>query len=248
MIDGAGMTERGAVAFGDARIVYSVVRSPRRRKTVEITVERPGAIVVAAPLRSSAQELESIVRRKAGWIVRHHGVAARGPAERHYVSGGSLPYLGRTVRLSVHESASGGVEIRFGHWRFEVQIPRALAGVQRQAAVEAAFRTWYRARAADRIDARVSRFAPLLGVAPSAVLVRDQRQRWGSCSPDGVLRFNWRIVMAPPALLDYVVIHELAHLRVRSHRAEYWTLVAQAAPDHRLRRERLRELGPSLDL
>ena len=82
----------------------------------------------------------------------------------------------------------------------------------------------------------------------SAVLVRDQRQRWGSCSPEGVLRFNWRIVMAPPALFDYVVIHELAHLRVRSHRAGYWALVAQAAPDHRVRRERLRALGPSLDL
>jgi len=242
------MTEQGAVAFGDARIVYSVVRSARRHKTVEITVERPGAIVVAAPLRSSPQELETIVRRKAGWIVRHHGVAARGPSERHYVSGGSLPYLGREVRLFVHESASGGVEIRFGHWRFEVQVPRALAGVQRRTAVESAFRAWYRARAADRLQARVSRFAALLGVTPSAVLVRDQRQRWGSCSPDGVLRFNWRIVMAPPALLDYVVIHELAHLRVRSHRGGYWTLVAQAAPDHRVRRERLRALGPSLDL
>lgn len=242
------MSEQGAVAFGDARIVYSIVRSPRRRKTVEITVERPGAIVVAAPLRSSARELETIVRRKAGWIVRHRGVAAGGSLERQYVSGASLPYLGREVRLFVHESASEGVEVRFGHWRFEVQAPRALSGPRRHAAIESAFRRWYRARAADRLQIRVSRFAPLLGVAPSAVLVRDQRQRWGSCSPDGVLRFNWRIVMAPPALLDYVVIHELAHLRVRSHRAEYWTIVAQAAPDHRLRRERLRILGPRLDL
>ncbi len=135
-----------------------------------------------------------------------------------------------------------------GHWRFDLQIPRALAGVERRTAIETAFRAWYRARAAVRLRARVSRFAPLLGVAPSAVLVRDERQRWGSCSPDGVLRFNWRIVMAPPALFDYVVIHELAHLRVRSHRAGYWAIVAQAAPDHRLRHERLRALGPSLDL
>ena len=237
------------VPFGASRITYSIVRSPRRHKTVELTVARPGEVLVAAPVRSSTDELRAIVRRRAGWIVRHGGVAPSQPAHRRYASGVSFPYLGREVRAYFHEGKSSRpVEVRFGHWQFDVGVPQGLSAEQRQVAVERAFKAWYRARAATRVADRVRRFSGPLGAEPSAVLIRDQRQRWGSCSPDGVLRFNWRIVMAPPALLDYVVIHELAHLRVRSHQKTYWALVARAAPDYRERRERLRALGPSLDL
>ena len=112
--------------------------------------------------------------------------------------------------------------------------------------VRAAFEAWYRERTALKLPPRVERIASLLGVRPKAILVRDQRSRWASCAADGTLRFNWRAVMAPPAVLDYLVAHELAHLRVRGHTPEYWAVVAQAAPDYRLRRERLREVGPLL--
>ncbi|MHB8631981.1 MAG: M48 family metallopeptidase [Candidatus Limnocylindria bacterium] len=242
------MTEEGSVPFGGSRIAYSVVRSARRHKTVELTVARPGEVVVAAPLRSSSDELQAIVRRRAGWIVRHGGVAIDRPPDRRYVSGASLPYLGREVRVFLHEGDGPDVDVRFGHWQFDVGVPDGLAAAQRQGELESAFKAWYRARAAQRLRERVRRFAGPLGATPAAVLVCDQRRRWGSCSPDGVLRFNWRIVMAPPALIDYVVIHEIAHLRVRSHQKGYWALVARAAPDYRERRERLRALGPTLEL
>ena len=82
----------------------------------------------------------------------------------------------------------------------------------------------------------------------SEVLIRDQRQRWGSCAPDGTLRFNWRVVMLAPALAEYVVVHELAHLRVRSHSTEFWGLVSRVIPDAQQRRRRLREAGKDLPL
>ena len=90
----------------------------------------------------------------------------------------------------------------------------------------------------------VDRVAGLLGVRPKEILIRDQRKRWASCAPDGTLRFNWRVIMAAPALIDYLVAHELAHLKVRGHSSDYWAVVAQAIPDYQRRRERLRELGP----
>jgi len=241
------MTERGSVAFGSSQVVYSVVRSTRRRKTVEITVARPGEVVVAAPVRTPVEKLEAIVKRRAPWILRHGGVSDPGAVAPCFASGDSLPYLGRRVRLSVRQSLEDGVDVRFQHWQFDVCVSRGLLGDARDLAVRAAFVHWYRQRATERVAERIGRFATLLGLTPARVLVRDQRHRWGSCSPDGVLRFNWRIVMAPPSLLDYVVIHELAHLRVRTHRSAYWALVAQAAPDYRERRERLRTLGPNFD-
>ena len=152
------------------------------------------------------------------------------------------------MRLTVHLTDDPRVGIRFHHWQFDVDVPRNLRGEERLTKVRAAFEAWYRERAATKLPPRVDRIAGLLGVRAKGILIRDQRRRWSSCSPDGTLRFNWRAIMAPPALLDYVVAHELAHLRVRSHTSEYWSVVAQAIPDYRLRRQRLREVGPLLSI
>jgi predicted metal-dependent hydrolase len=242
------MTERGEVRFGDASIKFRVVRSPKRHKTIEITVDEPGVVTVTAPSDTPPERLEATVRRRARWIVQHNGAATAAPPIRRFVSGESLPYLGRSVRLTVHPTSDPKVEIRFHHWQFDVDVPRELEGEARRTKVMAAFEAWYRERAQLKLPPRVDRVASLLGVRPKAVLVRDQRVRWASCAPDGTLRFNWRAIMAPPAILDYVIAHELAHLRVRAHSPEYWAIVAQAMPDYRVRRERLREVGAALDI
>ena len=198
------------------------MRSPRRHKTIEITVDEPGLATVAAPAGTPPGDLEAAVRRRAAWIIRHDGEAAAALPPRRFVSGESLPYLGRSVLMTVHPTESDEVAIRFHHWQFDVDVPRSLEGDERHAKVRAAFESWYRARAALKLPPRVARIDSLLGARPKAVLIRSQRKRWASCAPDGTLRFNWRAIMAPPALLDYVVAHELAHLRVRGHTPEYW--------------------------
>ena len=240
------MTESGEVRFGDARIRYQVVRSPRRHKTIEITVDEPGLVTVAAPADTPARDLEAAVRRRAAWIIGHDGEASAASPPRRFVSGESVPYLGRSVLMTIHPTDSHEVAIRFHHWHFDVDVPRSLVGDERQARVRAGFEAWYRERAALKLPLRVERIGSLLGVRPKEVLIRSQRKRWASCAPDGTLRFNWRAIMAPPALLDYVVAHERAHLRVRGHTPDYWAIVSQAVPDYRLRRTRLRELGPQL--
>lgn len=243
------MIERGEVRFGDALIEYRVVRSPKRHKTIEITVDEPGAVVVSAPVDTPAERLEATVRRRAPWIVQHDGATASAtPPTRRFVSGESLPYLGRSVRLTVHPTTNTQVEIRFHHWQFDVHVPRSLEGETRRRKIHDAFAAWYRGRAELKLPPRVDRIASLLGVRPKVVLIRNQRVRWASCAPDGTLRFNWRALMAPPAIVDYVIAHELAHLRVRKHNPEYWAIVAQAMPDYRARRERLSKLGASFDI
>lgn len=240
------MSERGEVRFGGTLVRYEVVRSPRRHKTIEVTVGEPGMVTVAAPLSTPVEQLEATVRRRARWIVRHDGAASAAPPPRRFVSGESLPYLGRSVPLTVHAADAGMVVARFHHWRFDVDVPGSLRGEERVARVRDAFEAWYRERAALKLPPRVDRVARLLGVQPKEVLIRNQRRRWASCAPNGTLRFNWRAIMAPPALVDYIVAHELAHLRVRGHTPEYWAVVGQAVPDYRQRRERLREVGPLL--
>lgn len=238
------MTEEGVVHFGDSTIHYQVVRRPRRKKTVEITVDSPGVVTVAAPVETPSDQIETTVRKRAKWIMRHDGATDQAPPRRRFVSGESLPYLGRSVPLTVHNADADAVGIRFHHWQFDVEVPSSLSGDERCEAARAAFERWYRERAAQKLPDRVDRIAGLLGVRPREILIRDQRKRWASCAPDGTLRFNWRVIMAAPTLIDYLVAHELAHLKVRGHSSEYWEVVSQAIPDHRRRRERLRELGP----
>ena len=238
------MTEDGTVHFGDSTIHYQVVRRPRRKKTVELTVQSPGVVTVAAPVETSSEQVEATVRKRAKWIMRHNGTTDQAQPLRRFVSGESLQYLGRSVQLTVRATDAKAVRIRFHHWQFDVEVPISLSGDERREAIRVGFERWYRERAAKKLPDRVDRVAGLLGVRPKEILIRDQRKRWASCAPDGTLRFNWRVIMAAPALIDYLVAHELAHLKVRGHSSDYWAVVAQAIPDYQRRRERLRELGP----
>ncbi len=242
------MTERDRIRFGSTPIEYEVRRSARRKKTVQITVYG-GGVQVAAPADTPPSELRAIVRKRARWILSHASSTALEAVPKQFVSGETLPYLGRNVRIVVESADVRSPEVRFAHWRFRVVVPRRLDGGKRYERVRRAIVKWYRIRAEQRLSAGVDRWWPRLGRGERPrVLIRDQRQRWGSCAPDGTLRFNWRAMMLEPSLIEYIVVHELAHLTVKNHSAEFWGLVSNALPDVQQRRERLRDAGRALPL
>ena len=242
------MTDRDRVRFGNTTIEYEVRRSERRKKTVQITVDGAG-VRVAAPMPTPAVELRAIVRNRAPWIISHASGVSLEAAPKRFVSGETLPYLGRNVRMIVDRADVRSPEVRFDHWRFRVTAPHGADEGESSERIRRAVATWYRARAAERLPAGVERWWPRLGRgAKPRVLIRDQRQRWGSCAPDGTLRFNWRAMMLEPALIEYVVVHELTHLTHQNHSPAFWRLVSVAMPDAQGRRRRLREAGRVLPL
>jgi hypothetical protein len=242
------MTERDQVRYGNSTICYAVVRSARRKKTIEITLDATEGMLVAAPLAASTQAIHDIVLKRASWILARADEGILQPWPKLFVSGETLPYLGREVRMDVTHVDVPAVRIRFSHWAFDVSVPSRLDGEERRTAVRTAFVRWYRRRAADAVRRSVGRWAAVMPVTAAGVAIRDQRQRWGSCGPDGMLRFNWRIVMSDTLLLDYVVVHELAHLMHRNHSRDFWAAVERVMPDFRLRRQRLKEVGARLSL
>ena len=206
------MNGRDRVRFGDATIEYEVRRSARRRKTVQITVNG-GGVQVAAPSATPDDELQAIVRKRAAWILSHSSGALLEAAPKRFVSGETLPYLGRNVRAVFESADVRSPQVRFDHWRFRVAVPRGLGdGDARYEPIRRAIVAWYRAprRRAPACERRALAAPGWDRQKCRCVLIRDQRQRWGSCAPDGTLRFNWRAVMLPPALIEYVVVHELA--------------------------------------
>ena len=242
------MAELGRVQFGDVTIEYEVHRSQRRRKTVQITMDG-GRVLVVAPVDAPAERLEAIIQKRAPWILRQTPAPLIAPPRKRFVSGETLPYMGRNVRMIVETADVPSPEARFDHWSFRIAAPAHLDETSRYEEIRKVVVQWYRKRASRRLPQTVELWRKRMGLPGSPeVLIRDQRQRWGSCAPDGTLRFNWRVVMLSPALIDYVVIHELTHLRVNGHSKEFWVLMSKTMPDAQLHRRKLREAGKLLPM
>ena len=242
------MTTSGRARCGDADIEYRIRRSARRTRTIEISVDRDG-VRLAAPLDTKDDELRALVVRRAPWIRKKLDALADAPPPICFVSGETLPYLGRTITLTCDSGPLSAPVARLEAERFLIAVPAGLTDPERCEAVRGSVVAWYRARAAQCLPAAVDDWWGRLGSGPPPpVLVRDQRKRWGSCSSDGVIRLNWRLVMLDRELIDYVVVHELSHLRVRNHSPAFWKVVAQSIPDVAQRHRRLKEIALRLPL
>ena len=218
------------------------VRWSARRRTVGITVRRDGELVIAAPARTPARRLEAVVREKAPWVRRKLAeVEALGPPPepRRVVAGERFPYLGRDYVLTLADRPASPV-ILVGT---SLEVDRALDGDARGAVI-----AWYEARAKQYIGAAVARFVPLVGATPARVVVRDLgKRRWGVCDhPTRTVSFHWQLITQPSDLIDYVVVHELAHLHEPNHGPAFWRRVTDVLPDCRDRRKRLSGGGDGL--
>ncbi len=242
------MAERDSVRVGGSTIEYEVRRSTRRKKTVQITLDG-GAVQVYSPSATPAGDLRDIVRKRASWILSRVEESARAPAPKRFVSGETLPYLGRNLRVVVKRADVLSPEVRFDHWRLCISAPKGIPRGARSERLRAAVVEWYRTRAAERLCASVEQWRRLLGVSVMPlILIGYQRRRWGSCGTDGTLRFSWRLMMLEPALIEYVAVHELAHLTFMNHSKAFWDLVSEVMPDMLQRRHRLREVERTLPL
>lgn len=227
-----------------ALVPYTVVRSDRR--TADIVVERDGSIVVRAPLAVDDQDVQEIVRSKLYWIYKtlaEWKELNRARVVREYRNGEGFLYLGRSYRLRL--VAGQEEELLLKEGRFCLR--RELARSERPHA-PAAFRNYYAQRGLIRIQSRVDYFAPKVGVRVGKVSIRDLGYRWGACAGSGDLSFHWKCMMAPATIVDYIVVHELAHLHQRDHNDAFWNEVDKVMLDYRDRRDWLRRKGAGLDV
>lgn len=226
---------------------YTVIRSSRRR-TATIKVFPDNRVTVAVPSFISEAQIEAIVAKQSKWIrmrLERNLDARKLCRTKQYETGEYFPYLGKDHRLEVREGLSGRVEIRDGN--LVVWIPPRLEKGARKVAIAAQLVQWYRLRAKERLEEYVGTYGRRVGAVPGRVTVKDIKSRWGSCSGRGNISFNWRIVMAPPEVVEYLVVHEMCHLVHMNHSPDFWALVASFIPDFKARKEWLRHNGVSLD-
>ncbi len=226
-----------------SEVSYTLRRSARRRRTIEISIGAYGEVRVAAPMRAPMREIDAFVRLKSRWIARaiaSQRATAR-QERREIVSGAETPYLGQSMTLQVREDGGRGVQVIDDE--IVVHVRAGLSDAVREAEARRRLTAWYRKEAERVFAERVRHFAPLAGAAPTRVLVRTQKTRWGSCGADGALRFNWTLIMAPMSIIDYLAVHELCHLKQNGHGKRFWSLVAKVLPDYVSRRRTLHREG-----
>ena len=242
-----GESETVALAIEGMPALATIVRSARRRRTIAIAV-RAGAIQVRAPMRATRRQVADALDSHRQWILARLAEPVPAPAPAGLIGDETLPYLGQTLDLQIQDAVLRGPRVRLEGATLVVETPTNIDPAAHPEVIRTAVVSWYRARAVDALTAMTADWSLRTGLVPRAVLIREQKRRWGSCGPDGTLRFNWRLVMADPELLEHVVVHELIHLRHRHHQAGFWADVAQLIPDHRERRRRLNEVARTFPL
>lgn len=222
-------------------LIAEVIRTDRR-KTADIRVG-DGAVSVVVPSNTTTEKIDQLLVNKRQWIKEkiaiHREMAS--VSNKAFVSGESFPYLGRNYRLKVERGNFAPVRLIQG--RLLVTAP---LGSEQPDMVRNALVRWYKRQAQLKLQDKVARFAPIVGVEPNGVGVKTFKSRWGSCTAKGKLEFNWLIMMAPNRMVDYVVIHELCHLIRHDHSPEFWKEVARGMPDYQQCRDWLRVNGDRL--
>jgi hypothetical protein len=246
-LDPNGGVVKDSVRLGHAEVPYLIVRSARRRRTIEIRVDRVEGVVVAAPERTSRAALREALARRGRWILERLAEAAATAAPR-FVSGEVFPVAGTPALLDVREHRGRAPRVGLVNATLGVDLPARLAAEGREAAVRVALVRWYRGVALARVQRAVERLEPVVGARATRVLVRDQRRRWGSCAADGTLRFNWRLAMLDDELVEYVVCHELTHLLHGGHGPAFWTALEGVMPGAKRLRAQLHSAGRALPL
>jgi predicted metal-dependent hydrolase len=231
-------------------IQYSLARSKRKTIGIMIMISRDKGVMVKAPKNVSVKQIEDIVRQKAHWIIKKLAQIERAAGEipkKEYLSGEKFLYLGKEYVLKVIDEELTP-EIYITGSEIYVYVPFSLSGEERSRKVRELLLNCYLEKATMLFKQRVEIYAKMLGVSPAKIAIKNTKSRWGSASSKGNINLNWRLIMSPLSVIDYVIVHELCHLKEMNHSKAFWLHVESILPDYKENRKWLKENGHKLYL
>lgn len=236
--------EKGKVFFGKKYVIFFVKRS-NKRKTVSLFVDPFEGTFLRAPQKTSIDVLKNIIHSRAVWILNKQRLIDESFKQfppKEYINGESFLYLGKNLKLKITaRNKNNGVSVSEG--RFNVNLHGRIGPEDKPEIIRNLLIHWYKKHAGRILLQRVTLYSKKLGISVPEIVLVNQKKRWGSCSKTGRIRLNWRIVMAPVSLVDYVVAHELCHLKFDNHSRDFWKTLGNILPDYEVRKERLRKEG-----
>jgi predicted metal-dependent hydrolase len=226
-------------------IPYQVKRSRKRRKTIALQISEKAELIIHAPSFTPMDEIRRFVAEKQNWIertIQRQRARIAAEANRQFANGETFYYLGEPHVLNVYSGppAAGGVAIK-NRCIF-------LNAPDNQALRKHFLTGWYKEKAKTIIPQRVDSFSRMMNLPYGNVKITSAQKRWGSCSARNDLSFSWRLVMTPPAVIDYVIVHELSHIKHKDHSARFWQQVQKIIPEHKTLRRWLKDHHDQLRL
>ncbi|MBX9676752.1 MAG: M48 family metallopeptidase [Methylotenera sp.] len=213
----------------------------RQRRTVGLKITENG-LVVHAPKRIFAFQLNQILQEKSGWILNKLQAREANQIDTlSWVDGEHLLYLGQDIRLSIMPNPSNKAVILDAN-----QLLLATPTPDNHTLIQRKVVQWYQKQACLDFSRRLAILAAKLGVATPPLTLSNAKSRWGSCNSRGEVRLNWRLLQAPPHIINYVICHELAHLKQMNHSAKFWAVVESLFPDYKQAEKALKALSPQL--
>lgn len=238
------------ISFGDINFTYSIIRT--NRTTMAIIVEPEGTVIIRAPHDLAEEVIEEKVKEKRRWvaekITKTDEIVKPVPKKRELVSGEKIKLKDKLIRLKIHQFDKKRTIVELENNTLHIYVSQYLNESERKEELKNAILKWYKEQAKDIISKRVKKYSESFDTKPSGIVIRSQQLRWGSCSKNNQLNFNWRIVMAPVSAIDYIVVHELCHLKEPLHSIEFWNLLEAHFPEYKKWKEWLRINGLTLDL
>jgi predicted metal-dependent hydrolase len=226
--------------YKDQRLEFELVH--RKRRSIEIQIDESG-IRVIAPVGVSPHILQQVLQDKGDWILSKLAILKNRKTISHtFTKGDRILYLGKEYELEVRP-VLGRPYVELGESTITVSTSR-----RDPEDVKRTLETWYKKQAKELARSRAEHYRKILDVQPVEVKISSAKKRWGSCSPKGNILINWRLVMAPPWVFDYVVAHEMCHLIEMNHSKDFWQLVERAVPHYKKVRDWLKENGYKLKL
>ena len=215
--------------------IRSIIRSKRKTFGLEITPEAD--LIVRVPMRASDKDIQKTVDKKIKWILAKQKVVRERCDKKQpktFSEGEYFFYLGNQCKLYIMDNASIPLHFDSGSFILSARHARNARDV---------FTKWYMRQAYDKFCQRTSFFSAVSGLRYRKISISNAKKRWGSCSGKDNLNFNWRLIMAPLDIIDYVVVHELAHIEEKNHSLNFWRKVENIIPDYRIKRKWLKENG-----
>ncbi|MDP9127735.1 MAG: M48 family metallopeptidase [Pseudomonadota bacterium] len=243
--------ETGHIELGDRDVPFTVIRNARRKRTIAFTIDDNMGLRILAPSRARLSVIKTMLRKRSRWI--EHKIAERQQSQalapKPLGAREAVSYLGHFYKLNVTQDLDRphGCHLRPRQCFVNIPLEMLSASALRDE-VRLEIQLWLKKRARTKFQKRMDLWSEILGVRYKKLMLSNPEQRWGSCSVDNVVRLNWRLIMAPLPLLDYVVAHELCHVLHKNHSMRFWRCLGRVMPDYRERRRQLRQMGNSLAL
>lgn len=235
------------ITLENQNITYTL-RLDKRRKNIQLKLLPTSIVEIVAPVKLNSTEIKHILTNKSKWLkdkLNKLTSLAANPINQTLVSGCQLLYNGQPHTLAIVPGASRP-EVILKPGSIMVKIPGDCVDTHSSVTIEQILKVWLVNQAGKLFQERTKYWAPIIGVHPTRITIKDQKTRWGSCSSLGNINYNWRVVMAPPQVLDYLVIHELCHMLVPNHSAQFWKQVQRFSPNYQNYRKWLSDNGKIL--